>query len=93
MEKEWHWSLKYWFALAKVRDQTGLPVDLIYLHAKERDVLPRVIENHQVRSVTEEEFNQGIKDCVAVLQGRSPKRIKLTTEMIDYVRKEYAQGL
>lgn len=89
---QWRQALKYWFDLARVRDETGLPVDLIYLGAVERDALPRVIENHQVRPVTEAEFHQGIKDCIAVLQGRSPKSMKLTSEMIDFIKKECVQS-
>lgn len=87
---QWRQALKYWLDLARVRDESGLPVDLIYIHVKQRGALPRVVENGEVRPVSEAEFDQGIKDCVAVLQGRSPKSIKLTSEMIDFIKKECA---
>ena len=49
--------LKYWFDLARVRDETGLPVDLIYIRCREEDKLPYVIQQGKLRPVTEEEFH------------------------------------
>lgn len=65
--------LIYWFALARLRDEEGLPIDLMYYHLAQKDALPRVIENQRWRAATEEEFIQGVTDCVAIRQGRAPE--------------------
>lgn len=80
--------LSYWFSLARLRDESGLPIDLMYYHLERKGALPRVLEAGTSRLVTEDEFQQGIKDCIAVLQNRSPRGLDLQPEDLNYLREQ-----
>jgi len=85
----WKEMLGYWMSLARIRDEVGLPTDLIYYVARERNALPYLTVNGQLRPVTEDEFEQGIRDCVAIRQGRSPQGMNLTSSQINTIRAEF----
>lgn len=61
-------KLSYWMKLAKLRDETGLPVDIIYLNLKGSKRLPEVVSDGVTRPVTNEEFELGMRFCIQIHQ-------------------------
>lgn len=73
---------------ARLRDETGIPVDLLYIGAGGKGTLPHVVaKTGETRPVTSEEFEQGVKDCIAILQRRSPRSMNLDASEVNKVRE------
>ena len=60
--------LAYWMTLAQLRDETGLPIDIIYLRLQEGNQLPTVVSDGIMRPVSNREFEEGIGFCVQIRQ-------------------------
>ena len=60
--------LAYWMTLAQLRDETGLPIDIIYLRLQEGNQLPTVVCDGIIRPVSSSEFEEGIRFCVQIRQ-------------------------
>ena len=54
--------------LAKLRDETGLPIDIIYLELRRRDQLPVVVSGGVARPVSNDEFEDSMRLCIQIRQ-------------------------
>lgn len=60
--------LAYWMTLAQLRDETGLPIDIIYLRLQEGNQLPTVVSDGIMRPVSSSEFDDGVRFCIQIRQ-------------------------
>lgn len=61
-------KLSRWMELAKLRDETGLPIDIIYLELRRRDRLPIIVSGGVVRPVSNDEFEDSMRLCIQIRQ-------------------------
>lgn len=61
-------KMSRWMELAKLRDETGLPIDIIYLKLREHNRLPVIVSHGVARPVSSDEFEESMCLCIQIRQ-------------------------
>jgi hypothetical protein len=75
--------LAHWIALAEIYNTNGLPIDLMYIHCKQKDYLPVMEEDGKIRPCTQAEFERGIKEAVKTVQAGGVEKV-----MQEYLQRD-----